>query len=94
MSIYKSKYSGAQIEALLESVSNKADRSEIPSIEGLASEAWVSGNYQPKGNYLTAIPDEYVTDTELAAKGYATETYVQGLIGDINSALAAIIALQ
>lgn len=29
-------------------------------------------NYQPKGNYLTEVPAEYVTDTELTAKGYAT----------------------
>lgn len=28
--------------------------------------------YQPKGNYLTAIPSEYVTDSELTAKGYLT----------------------
>lgn len=35
---------------------------------------------QPAGDYLTAVPDEYVTDSELTAKGYATETYVQNLI--------------
>ena len=28
--------------------------------------------FQPKGNYLTAVPDKYVTDDELTAKGYAT----------------------
>lgn len=30
-------------------------------------------DYQPKGNYLTNIPDEYVTDEELDNKGYLTE---------------------
>ena len=29
--------------------------------------------FQPKGEYLTAIPDNYVTDTELEAKGYLTQ---------------------
>lgn len=28
--------------------------------------------YQLKGNYLTSIPEEYVTNTELTAKGYLT----------------------
>ena len=28
--------------------------------------------YQPKGNYLTSIPAEYVTETELGSKGYLT----------------------
>lgn len=35
-----------------------------------------SNTYQPKGNYLTAIPSEYVTDSELNAKGYQTEAQV------------------
>ena len=33
-----------------------------------------SNTYQPKGSYLTSIPSEYVTDTELNAKGYVTKT--------------------
>jgi hypothetical protein len=33
--------------------------------------------YQPKGNYLTSIPEEYVTDSELTEKGYATEQWVE-----------------
>lgn len=30
--------------------------------------------YQPKGNYLTSIPAEYVTESELSGKNYATKT--------------------
>lgn len=48
----------------------------IPSIEGLASETYVKEYAQPKGNYLTAVPDEYVTETELTAKGYLT-SYIE-----------------
>ena len=33
--------------------------------------------YQSKGNYLTSIPEEYVTDSELTKKGYATEQWVE-----------------
>ena len=36
--------------------------------------------YQLKGNYITSIPDEYVTDTELEAKGYATSTSVEAAL--------------
>ena len=32
--------------------------------------------YQPKGSYITAIPEEYITEEELIAKGYATTTQV------------------
>ena len=30
--------------------------------------------YQAKGNYLTSIPSEYVTETELSGKGYAVKS--------------------
>lgn len=36
--------------------------------------------YQLKGDYITSIPDEYVTDTELEAKGYATTTSVEAAL--------------
>jgi hypothetical protein len=32
----------------------------------------VDNKFQPKGNYLTSIPSEYVTESELSAKGYIT----------------------
>ena len=31
------------------------------------------GRFQPVGEYLTSIPEEYVTETELNSKGYLTE---------------------
>lgn len=49
------------------------------------------GKFQLKGNYLTSVPDEYVTDTELTNKGYATTTYVDTQIGNINTILENII---
>ena len=52
----------------------------IPSLDGYLTETAADGKYQPKGNYLTEIPSEYVTDSELNGKGYltaqeASETY-------------------
>jgi hypothetical protein len=45
---------------------------QIEDDPGYATEQWVQENYQPKGNYLTSIPDEYITEDELTAKGYLT----------------------
>ena len=41
-------------------------------------------------NFLTSIPEEYITNDELSGKGYATEAYVSDLIGNINSSLDEI----
>lgn len=54
---------------------------EVPSTDNFATKQEISdmltkseaaSTYQPKGEYLTSIPEEYVTDSELSAKGYAT----------------------
>lgn len=50
---------------------------DIPSLSGYATQTWVQSQ-----NYLTEIPDEYATDTEVARDitvalvGYATQTWV------------------
>ena len=36
-------------------------------------------------NYLTSVPSEYVTDEELTAKGYATQSYVQSEIAKVDT---------
>lgn len=47
-----------------------AKTSDIPSLSGYATEAWVEGK-----KYLTAIPSEYITETELSKTlgGYQTK---------------------
>lgn len=53
------------------------------------------GKFQPVGEYLTSVPDEYVTDAELNAKGYLTQHQplktVNGnsLVGTGNITIAA-----
>ena len=52
---------------------------DIPSLSGYATQAWVQSQ-----NYLTEIPDDYATDTEVsqaiatALVGYATQSWVNG----------------
>jgi len=48
-----------------QSLEDYALKNEIPSIDGLASETYVTEYAQPKGEYLTSIPNEYITETEL-----------------------------
>lgn len=40
--------------------------------------------YQPKGNYLTSVPSEYVTETELNAKGYLTLSSLPKYSGGVS----------
>lgn len=47
----------------------KVDDAEIAD---MLTKTEAASTYQPKGEYLTSIPDEYVTETELSGKGYAT----------------------
>jgi hypothetical protein len=59
-------------------VTDEIEKLSIPSIEGLASTEYVdravsSIEIPDISGYLTEIPAEYVTETELEAKGYLTE---------------------
>lgn len=57
------------------------------ALTGYATETYVSDNYQVKGDYLTSVPDEYVTDTELTNKNYVTQQWIeeQGYLTEIPS---------
>ena len=50
--------------------------SETVDLNGYLTKTDAASTYQQKGNYLTSVPEEYVTETELTAKGYATITQV------------------
>ena len=50
--------------------------SETVDLNGYLTKTDAASTYQPKGNYLTSVPEEYVTETELTAKGYATTNQV------------------
>lgn len=63
MQDYQSKYSGEEIDALLDKAENAQER--IPDLEDIREGA-------TKGaTALQSVPDEYVTEEELEGKGYA-----------------------
>lgn len=57
-------YTKQEVDAKIPDVSGKADKSEIPTkVSQLENDS----------EYLTEVPEEYVTDKELEAKGYLTQ---------------------
>ena len=58
------------------SYNDLADKPIIPSLDGYAKTTEIPSKVsqlENDSNYLSSIPEEYVTDTELNAKGYLTE---------------------
>ena len=58
------------------SYNDLADKPTIPSLDGYAKTSEIPSKVselENDSNYLSSIPEEYVTDTELDAKGYLTE---------------------
>ena len=53
-------------------------KSELPDTSDFITKATAAETYQPKGEYLTSIPENYVTDEELNGKGYATTAQLNG----------------
>ena len=53
-----------------------AKKTDIPSLDGYAKTSEIPSKVsqlENDSNYLSSIPEEYVTETELSAKGYLTE---------------------
>ena len=58
-----------------------------PSINGVAlvgDKTPEDLGLQPAGDYLTEVPEEYITDEELANKDYADKAYVKKMINEIE----------
>ena len=71
-----------------------AKKSDIPTdVYDSVTEAELQDalkNYQPKGNYLTSVPSEYVTETELNDKGYITSIPTDVVrVNELNASLSA-----
>lgn len=77
------------VDVLTESIGTKLSKDEASAnylLKTAAETEYLSkvdavANYQPKGSYLTEIPAEYVTDTELTNKGYATTSSMNTALG-------------
>lgn len=62
---YATKSEIPTIPTNISSFNNDSGYITNSALTGYATETWVNSNYQLKGNYLTSIPSEYVTETEL-----------------------------
>ena len=75
----KPTYTAEEVGALPNTTKIPTKTSELTNDSGYAKTAdhytktESDGKYQPKGNYLTSVPSEYVTETELNNKGYLTQ---------------------
>lgn len=79
-------------DELLEKLNNAGDSSFTGVYADLTGKSTINGfeingtvtldqiGAQPKGNYLTTVPAEYVTETELAGKGFQTSQQVETAI--------------
>lgn len=54
-------------------ISLQVEDIKIVNLDDYYTKAESDAKFQPKGEYLTSIPEEYVTDSELDSKGYLTE---------------------
>ena len=61
---FKLSYTGSQINEKLRKIDSLAEKSEIPT---------KTSQLTNDSGFLTSIPSEYVTESELNAKGYLTE---------------------
>lgn len=73
---YNSKYTGARVEEILDSVGSKQDAiADLDAIRSGASKGATA---------LQSIPSEYVTENELTAKGYATTSALNDKVDKVS----------
>ena len=62
---------------------DKGYLTEHQSLSAYSTTAQNDAKYQPKGSYLTSVPSEYVTESELSSKGFAKQSDVTQLSEEI-----------
>lgn len=91
-------YTKREVDALLDNASGGGgvtDYNELtsqPSINNViltGNKTLADLGVQPAGNYLTSVPEEYVTASELSAFGYATTNYVDNNKTIVNDTLTS-----
>lgn len=63
------------------------------SLSAYSTTAQNDEKYQPKGSYLTSIPSEYITESKLTAKGYATQESVSELTEEIDDLKNGVVTV-
>ena len=92
---YNSKYTGAEVESLLDAANGKQDKitdldairsgaaAGATALQNVPAEYITESELEQKG-YLTAVPSEYVTETELTNKGYATTSALNDKVDKVT----------
>lgn len=62
---YASKSEIPVVPTTISSFTNDSGYITNSALSDYATETWVGNHYQPKGSYLTSVPSEYVTESEL-----------------------------
>ena len=73
---YNSKYTGAEVEALLDAANGKQDK--IEDLDAIRAGAALGATA------LQSVPSEYVTESELSAKGYATTSALNDKVDKVS----------
>lgn len=73
---FDSKYTGEEVESLLDAVGGKQD-----AIEDLAA---IREGASKGATALQSVPSEYVTETELSSKGYATTSALNDKVDKVS----------
>ena len=60
------------------------------AISDMATQSWVTSNFQVKGTYLTSVPSEYVTEGELVAYDFASKAWVHTQLDGIRTDITTI----
>lgn len=93
---YNSKYTGVEVENLLgkagsalqehQDISHLATKTELSKKQDTISDlATIRANAEKGATALQSVPSEYVTETELSGKGYATTSALNsGLSGKVD----------
>lgn len=93
---YNSKYTGVEVENLLgkagtalqehQDISHLATKTELSKKQDAISDlATIRANAEKGATALQSVPSEYVTETELSGKGYATTSALNsGLSGKVD----------
>lgn len=70
--------------------STYAKKTDIPDVSTYLTKTAADGYYQPKGTYLTSVPAEYVTESELVlSSSYAASTATAPVASDTYEAAIA-----
>lgn len=90
------------VTVLTDSIGTKLSKDEASAnylLKTVAESDYLSkvdavANYQPKGSYLTEVPAEYVTETELTNKGYATTSSVTSSLSKKQDTIADLSTIR